>query len=83
MLSGHIQIRKRPEVGVSPTDKLDVSIPSRRNLSSGVVIQTSEWKKFQQQSCLRVGKIPTVESGSQLLPSGENPISGVMTSIRT
>ena len=32
---------------------------------------------------LRVGKIPAVELGSQLLLCGKNLISGVMISIRT
>ena len=58
----------------------------------------AEWEKSQQRSSdpdhrmekipaaelgLRVREIPLADSGSQLLPSGKNPSSRVVTSVRT
>ena len=44
--NAYLQIRKRPEEGVSPIDRLDASTPSWENPSNGVTIRASEWEKF-------------------------------------
>ena len=49
----------------------------------GKVAALSPWVSAINGTCkyyLRVGKIPTTKLGSHLLPSGGNPISGVVNS---
>jgi len=83
-LSGMFTCKKRPEVEMRTSEKLDTSILRVKNTHNRVVIRTSDWGKPQQQSWASEWRDPN--SGVWFTVAFElefYPISGALNLVET